>query len=183
MDSLDRYIADHSQDLVDLAAQLIAFPTVSPPGRNTAAAQAFVAEHLGALGARVQSFDVYPGDPDVVGTLSGSDPTRHPSLILNGHIDVAEVGEPAAWAWPPFQPRVADGRLFGRGASDMKGGLAAGLFALQALRACGVDLGGDLIFESVIGEEQGEAGTADCCARGYRADFAVCLDSSGKSVV
>ncbi|HVB09137.1 MAG TPA: acetylornithine deacetylase [Bacillota bacterium] len=179
MDSLDRYIADHSQDLVDLAAQLIAFPTVSPPGRNTAAAQAFVAEHLGALGARVQSFDVYPGDPDVVGTLSGSDPTRHPSLILNGHIDVAEVGEPAAWAWPPFQPRVADGRLFGRGASDMKGGLAAGLFALQALRACGVDLGGDLIFESVIGEEQGEAGTADCCARGYRADFAVCLDSSG----
>jgi acetylornithine deacetylase/succinyl-diaminopimelate desuccinylase family protein len=176
---LDDYIESHADELCDLAARLIAFPTVSPPGRNTAAAQAFVAERLRELGCGVEAFDVYPGDPDVVGTLPGTDPRRFSSLILNGHVDVAEVGEPGAWSSPPFQARVAEGRLFGRGASDMKGGLAAGLFALRALRACGVRLGGDVIFESVVGEEQGEAGTADCCARGHRADFAVCLDSSG----
>lgn len=177
--AVDRHIRDHADDLRDLAAALIAFATVSPPGRNTAAAQAFVAERLRALGCRVEQFDVYPGDPDVVGVLPGTASDAHASLILNGHIDVAEVGDPAAWSTPPFVPSVRDGRLFGRGASDMKGGLAAGLFALQALQACGVRLPGDVTFESVIGEEQGEAGTAAATARGYRADLAVCLDSSG----
>jgi acetylornithine deacetylase/succinyl-diaminopimelate desuccinylase family protein len=177
---VDRWILAHEADLVDLAARLIAFPTVSPPGRNTAAAQAFVADYLGELGCRVDTFDVYPGDPDVVGRLPGRGGGR--SLILNGHVDVAEVGDAGAWSADPFRPQVRDGRLYGRGAADMKGGLAAGLLALRALRACGVTLDGDLLFQSVVGEEQGEAGTADCCARGYRADFAVCLDSSGLAI-
>jgi acetylornithine deacetylase/succinyl-diaminopimelate desuccinylase family protein len=181
-EAVDRHIAAHADELCDLAARLIAFPTESPPGRNTASAQDFVAGYLRDLGGRIDTFDVYPGDPDVVATLPGTEPRVHRSLILNGHIDVAEVGDPGAWTSDPFQPTVRDGRLFGRGASDMKGGLAAGLFALKALRACRADLKGDLIFESVVGEEQGEAGTADCCARAYTADFAVCMDSSGLQI-
>ncbi len=177
--AVDRHIQAHADELRDLAARLIAFPTVSPPGRNTGEAQAFIAERLRALGCRVDQFDVYPGDPDVVGVLPGTAAAAHASLILNGHVDVAEVGDASAWSLQPFLPQVRDGRLYGRGASDMKGGLAAGLFALEALQACGVRLPGDLTFESVIGEEQGEAGTAAATARGYRADLSVCLDSSG----
>jgi acetylornithine deacetylase/succinyl-diaminopimelate desuccinylase family protein len=178
MDPIDRFILDHEDDLVALATRLIAFPTPSPPGRNTAALQAFVAEILADLGCRVETAEVYPGDPDVVGILPASDPGCH-SLLLNGHVDVAEVGDARGWHDDPFTPRLEGGRLYGRGAADMKGGLAAGLFALQALRALSIPLPGGLVFESVVGEEQGEAGTALLCELGHRADFAVCLDSSG----
>ncbi len=66
---IDRYVARHEADLIALARALIAYPTVSPPGRNTAAAQGFVADYLAGLGAAVDRFEVYPGDPDVVGVL------------------------------------------------------------------------------------------------------------------
>src|SRR5690606_27313420 len=75
-------------------------------------------------------------------------------------------------------PVVKDGYMMGRGASDMKGGLAGALFAIQLLRETGIEMGGDLLFQSVIGEEVGEAGTLECCKRGYSADFAVVVDTS-----
>jgi acetylornithine deacetylase len=178
LDAVDRWIMGHTDELVALASRLIAFATPSPPGRNTAEAQAFLSEYLNNVGFDVRSIDVYPGDPDVVGVLP---PTRSdaPSLLLNGHIDVAESGDAALWTTPPYTPVVRDGRLYGRGAADMKGALAAALMALRALHIHQVPLPGGVIVESVIGEEQGEAGTALLCEQGYRADFAVCLDCSG----
>jgi len=175
-------VAAHADDLVALAGRLIAFPTESPPGRNTSAAQAFVADYLRDLGFSVDRFDVYPGDPDVVGTLQGSDPAGAASLLINGHVDVAEVGLAAAWTHPPFEGTVANGRLYGRGADDMKGPLAAVLHAITTLRRLGVTLPGDLIVQTVIGEEQGEAGTLSCVERGYRADFAIVAEPSGLAI-
>jgi acetylornithine deacetylase/succinyl-diaminopimelate desuccinylase family protein len=177
---VDAWLSAHRARLVETLAELVAFPTPSPPGRNTAAAQAYVRRRLEAAGCTVEQWDVHPGDPDVVGVLPGSGGGR--SLLLNGHVDVAEVGDAAAWRRPPFRLEVEGDRAYGRGTADMKGGLAAGLLALEALSACRVRLRGTVTFESVVGEEQGEAGTAEACARGHRGDLAVVLDSSGLRV-
>lgn len=179
---LDRWILAERRELLALVRDLVAFPTLSPPGRNTAGAQAYVEEQLRALGCAVERFEVYPGDPDVVGRLPGAGGGR--SLLFNGHIDVAEVGdggggEAPGWRYSPFAATEEGGRLYGRGVCDMKGGLAAALFALRAVQACGVRLRGDLLVESVIGEESGEWGTVACTERGYRADLAIVPEPTG----
>lgn len=172
-------IARRKEELFALLAELVSHPTVSPPARNSDAAQTVLAHRLAAIGFEVDRWTVYPGDDNVVGRLPGSASAQANSLIINGHIDVAEVGDDASWTYPPFSlTRGADGRLYGRGVADMKGGLAASLFAIQMLREHGVELAGDLLFQSVIGEEAGEAGTLVALERGYQADYAVVVDTS-----
>lgn len=170
---------DARQDeLVDLLCSLIAFETPAPPARNTSEAQAFVGDYLAKIGFSIDMWDVYPGDPNVVGVRKGRGGGGYRSLILNGHMDVAEVSPDEAWETGPFRPIVRDGVVIGRGAADMKGGLAGALFALKLLTDGGVELPGDITFQSVIGEEVGEAGTLQCCNRGYAADLAVVVDTS-----
>jgi formylaminopyrimidine deformylase len=171
-------IEARQEELIELVSTLISFKTPAPPARNTKDAQAFVANFLSELDFEIDMWDVYPNDPNVVGVRRGNDPSRHQSLIINGHIDVAEVSEDEQWETDPFVPIVRDGLVIGRGAADMKAGLASALFAMQLLKEAGIDLPGDLIFQSVIGEEVGEAGTLQCCERGYKADFAVVVDTS-----
>ncbi|MCU5773848.1 acetylornithine deacetylase [Erwiniaceae bacterium BAC15a-03b] len=171
-------VDSREDELIALLCELIAFATPAPPARNTAQAQAFIAGYLRELGCAIDSWDIYPGDPNVVGTLKGSDSAHHHSLIINGHIDVAEVSPQEAWESGPFQPIVRDDVVIGRGAADMKGGVAGALFALKLLREQQITLPGDLIFQSVIGEEVGEAGTLECCKRGYSADLALIVDTS-----
>jgi acetylornithine deacetylase len=95
------------------------------------------------------------------------------SLILNGHVDVVPVGDEGLWHYPPWEGTIADGRVYGRGAVDMKGGLCCALFAAKALRDAGVRLQGRLMVESVIGEEDGGVGTLAAILRGYRAVGAI----------
>ena len=116
----------------------------------------------------------------LVGTLPGAG--GGPSLILNGHVDVVPPGDPALWRHPPFQAVVKGGRLYGRGALDMKGPLCASLFALRALRKAGVTLRGDVFLESVVGEEDGGMGTLAAILRGYRAQGAIVTEPTGLAV-
>lgn len=171
-------IEDRQDELIELLKRLVSYKTPSPPARNTAEAQNYMSSYLEKLGFEVDQWVVYPGDPNVVGVLKGSSPEEYKSLIVNGHIDVAEVDDNEKWQTSPFEAVIKDGRIVGRGVADMKGGLAGALFAIQLLKEAGVDLPGDLIFQSVIGEEVGEAGTLECCQRGYTADFAVVVDTS-----
>ncbi len=110
----------------------------------------------------------------VVGTLSGRGGGR--TLILNGHIDVVPAGQIDRWSHPPFELTRVDGRLYGRGVVDMKGPLACGLFAVRAIRDAGVRLGGVLQIQSVIGEEDGGAGTLATLERGHTGDGAIVLE-------
>jgi acetylornithine deacetylase len=119
--------------------------------------------------------------PNVVGVARGQGGGR--SLILNGHIDTVEIGERAAWIHDPLGADVIDGRLFGRGSCDMKGGVVANLFALAALRHAGIDLTGDVIVESTVAEEDGGAGALAALLRGYRADSALISEPTNLAIV
>jgi acetylornithine deacetylase len=113
----------------------------------------------------------FSGNPNVVGVLKGTGGGK--SLILNGHIDVVPQGNMEDWEDDPFSGKVKDGRLYGRGSTDMKGGSVALLYALEGIISSGVKLKGDVIFQSVIEEESGGAGTLAAVIRGYRADGAI----------
>ena len=91
------------------------------------------------------------GQPNVWGVLRGTGDS--PSLLLNGHMDVVPPGPSERWSYGPWSGTITGDRLYGRGAYDMKGGLVAGLLALQAITSAGLPLRGSVIFESVIEEE------------------------------
>lgn len=113
----------------------------------------------------------FTGSPNVVGVLKGSGEGR--SIILNGHIDVVPEGDLDKWDANPYSGKIIDGKMYGRGTTDMKGGNVSLLLAIQAIQALGVQLKGDIIFQSVIEEESGGAGTLSTILRGYKADAAL----------
>lgn len=114
---------------------------------------------------------VFKGNPNVVAVLKGTGGGK--SLILNGHIDVVPPGDYQTWNSDPFSGHIQGGKLFGRGTTDMKGGNVALLFALESLIANQIKLKGNVIFQSVIEEESGGAGTLAAVLRGYKADGAI----------
>ncbi|MEE8355159.1 MAG: ArgE/DapE family deacylase [Candidatus Bathyarchaeia archaeon] len=153
-------------------------------------AQRSVAAKLGELGLDVDvwelDFDSLRGHPGfsmpiqreeglgVVGTLKGGDGGR--SLILNGHIDTVAPGEEENWSYPPLEGTVVDGRVYGRGVADMKGGLCCAIYARKAIIDAGVTLKGGLSIQSVIGEEDGGVGALSTVLRGHTADAAVVME-------
>lgn len=122
----------------------------------------------------------YENAYNVVGAWRAQGPGR--SLILNGHIDVVPTGPVSMWQIPPFEPAIHGGWMHGRGAGDMKAGLAANLFALDALRRLGLEPDGDVYVQSVVEEECTGNGALACLARGYRADCALITEPSGATL-
>lgn len=118
----------------------------------------------------------YDESPNVVGVLKGTKNGR--SVILNGHIDVVPAGDLDKWEHGAYSGKVADGKLYGRGTTDMKGGNVATLIALETVINLGIKLKGDVIYQSVIEEETGGAGTISAIQRGYTADIAIIPEPS-----
>ena len=98
------------------------------------------------------------------------------SLILNGHVDVVPTGPEKLWNDDPFSGNIVDGKIYGRGSCDMKAGLSSGLFAIYILKNLGFSPDGDIIFQSVVGEESGGCGTLTNIVKGYHADAAIILE-------
>ena len=118
----------------------------------------------------------------LVGRLPGAG--DGPTLMLNGHIDVVPAGDLGTWTdRAPFSGRFDSGRLFGRGACDMKAGLIASWWAVRALLSSGVPLDGDVVLASVQGEEDGGLGSYALLARGWRADACVIPEPTGLDLV
>ena len=184
-------------DLVGSVADLVGRPSVSgTDGENEA--QAHVAHVLADGGLDVDHWaldlDALTAHPDfpgmeveraeawgLVGRLPGTGDGA--TLMLNGHIDVVPTGDPDAWTDDPWSGTVRDGRLHGRGACDMKAGLAAAIAAVQAVRSSGVRLRGDLLVASVQGEEDGGLGTFATLQRGWRADACVIAEPTELDVI
>ncbi len=123
----------------------------------------------------------YKNRPNVVGTWKGSSKAGR-SLILNGHIDTVTVEPRDEWTHDPFEAEIEDGKMYGRGVSDMKSGIVAAMVALECLIELGVKLRGDVIFESVVNEEHAGNGTLACVARGITADAAIITEPTKNTV-
>jgi len=142
------YTIDETE-LVRVCGDLIRFNTTNPPGNEQIAAE-YVADYLAPLGFASRYLSHGENRRTLVARRKGSGGL--PGLVFNGHLDVVPVGE-QTWSHPPFAGEVADGKVWGRGSSDMKGGVAAMLVAAKALVQSGAPLRGDLIFTGTAGEE------------------------------
>jgi acetylornithine deacetylase len=141
-------------------------PSLVPGGAGEAAIAEAVADALRAGGLDVEKTEVAPGRPNVVGVLDGRAPGR--SLMLCGHLDTVGVAGMEA----PFQPVERDGRVYGRGAQDMKGGLAAILGAVREIAGFGGLTAGRVIVAGVVDEEYASIG-AEALVTRWKADAAV----------
>ncbi|WP_286181224.1 peptidase [Bacillus sp. ISL-37] len=155
---------------------------------NESGAQAVIIEKCRELGLEMDIWEIgnsgltvhpafcsdrkdFNGNPNAVGIMRGTGGGR--SMILNGHIDVVPAGDPSDWDKDAFSGHIECGKLFGRGSTDMKGGTTSLLMAMEAIKNSGIKLKGDVIFQSVIEEESGGAGTLATVLRGYKADAAI----------
>jgi succinyl-diaminopimelate desuccinylase len=149
-----------ADEVVDLTRALIRIPSVHRPGdpdANESRVAAFVEAWLRREGFGVEVQLVAPGRPNVIGWIGEKTPGRH-SLLLEGHTDVVTEGDPADWTWPPFAAEMVDGRIYGRGAADMKSGLAAAMVAAAAFIRAGITPRGKLVVGALVDEEDGMIG-------------------------
>lgn len=169
VERLFRRIDDARDDLVALTQELIRFPTVNPPGEGYRDCAEHIGRRLAAAGFEVSYPRALgtPGDSEryprvnVVARRDGSRPGR--SVHFNGHIDVVEAGH--GWTVDPFEGVVRDGRVYGRGACDMKGGIAAAMVAVEAIVAEVPDFAGALEVSGTCDEESGGFGGVGWLAR------------------
>ncbi len=132
---IDAFLDERRRELVEFARELVAAPSPNPPGDERAVAS-LVAERLRALGVDDVSIVARePERPNVLASVPGRGAGR--TLILNGHLDTKPPGDLAAWRTPPWEPVVSDGTLTGLGAADMKGAVAAMVYAAGAVAAAG----------------------------------------------
>lgn len=166
---LQRAVEDRRDEIVALTRDLIRFPTVNPPGEAYTPCARFIAAYLEKSGfeARLIRGEGAPGDNDryprtnVVARFDGRMPGA--TVHFNSHIDVVEAG--AGWSVDPFEAVVRDGRVYGRGACDMKGGMAASIGAVLAFIAVNPDFPGAIEISGTVDEESGGFGGVAHLAR------------------
>jgi acetylornithine deacetylase len=190
-------IANRRQELVALASRLIGFDTSArnpgDPPRQEAELQGFLAARLEAIGAEIDLFEPdadamsgkplvppgldFAGRPQLIARKHGRGGGR--SLVLNGHIDVVSAEPRAEWTSDPFVAVVRDGNLYGRGACDMKGGIAAMVLAVETLGGIGIELRGDVIVATNTDEESSGAGASALVEGGLEADAGIVTEPTG----
>jgi len=159
-----------SHDVVELAKELIRIRSENPPGDQRPIAD-FLESRMKEIGLKVESHDYQENKPNVLGSVVGKN--KRPALMLNGHVDTVPIGDFGKWRFNPFEPVESEGKLYGRGAADMKGALAAMICAAERIVQADLDLKGTLIVACVVDEEVTGYGTRDILEKGYTADFAV----------
>ena len=151
-------------ELIQLTRDLIRIPSVIRPGDPTAT-EAAVAAHverwLAKEGFAVEVQEVAPGRPNVLGVIGEKGAGR--SLLVEGHTDVVTEGDAREWTHAPFAADLVDGRIYGRGAADMKGGLAAAMVAAAAIKRSGRALAGRLVVGALVDEEGDMLGVKHLC--------------------
>jgi acetylornithine deacetylase len=193
-------IARRRDELVALASELIAFDTTArdlgDPPRQEAELQAHLADRLAAAGAEIDLFEpsaddlagkplvppglAFEGRPQLIARFPGSGAGR--SLVLNGHVDAVSFEPRGDWTSDPLDAQVRDGRLYGRGSCDMKGGIAAMTLAAEVLAEAGGRLAGDLVVATNTDEESSGAGGMALVRRGLRADAGIVTEPTGFDV-
>jgi len=180
-------VLDKERDYVtELTQAIVRIPSVNPkfvqdPAQNNEpAVQDRLQSEAEAMGFATERWEVFPGRPNLVSDLAG-DEAR--SLILCGHVDVVPIGQKADWTVEPFGGDIRNGRLYGRGSFDMKGGVAACVAAARAIRKAGIKLQGRLSIHTVVDEEAGGFGAMDMVAKGKLAKAAIIAEATDGNVV
>lgn len=190
MNQLMQYIDNHRQEAIDLLREMVSIDsTFIDQGvyGNEGNAQRDLEAKLRNWGFETKLIEPeneliagwtdynpghhYEGRPNLLAISRGSGGGK--SLLFNGHIDTVPLDDPEKWTYPPLSAEVEDGKVYGRGACDMKAGLAAMIMATRFLNDLNVPRRGDVLIESVVDEEGGGNGTLDCVARGIKADAAI----------
>jgi acetylornithine deacetylase len=180
--------------LVETLRALVRIPSVTGDER---AAQEWLAACMRESGFDVDFWPIdlqavradpsYPGEEterdEAYGLTGAFGATHGPRLILNGHIDVVPPGDRESWHVDPWGAELRDGCVFGRGACDMKGGLAAAFAAIRAVQRAGVRLRGSVQLQSVVGEEDGGIGTLATLRRGHTGGAAVVVEPTELSII
>jgi succinyl-diaminopimelate desuccinylase len=161
-----------ADEMVEFLRELVRIPTINPPGANYRDCAEFIGKKLKAFGYEVRYVEA-EGLPEctrdfprinVIGRLDGA--RQRPSLHFNGHLDVVPPG--AGWTIYPFDAVARDGRIYGRGVTDQKAGIAASIFAVEAIRRQGINLGGAVEQSATVDEESGGfAGVAYLARKGF----------------
>ena len=179
-------VKQRTEEYFQLLAELVRCPSTLGKERS---AQELIYRHLQRMGLAAEMWDLdpnelksqqtfapvewdYSGRPNVSARLSPAGQGGR-SLVLNGHIDVVSPEPAGWWSYDPWGATISEGRMYGRGALDMKGGLVAALLAMQAIIDLGSELRGPVIFESVIEEECTGNGTLASRLRSGPVDGAV----------
>jgi succinyl-diaminopimelate desuccinylase len=169
--------------LIAFTQALVRAPSQFLPdaGRSERPAAELVVDRMRAWAWEPEVWEVEPGRPNVVATVDGGKPG--PTLLFEGHTDVVSEGDPSKWTHPPFAAEVVDGRLYGRGSADMKGGVAAMLFAARALEQAG-PFPGRVVVAALVDEEGMMAGVKSLVATGRTAgvDAAIVCEPEGREV-
>lgn len=182
---ISSWLQENRKNGIQLLQKLVQEPSTR---YHEESAQAIVVEKCRQLGLDIDLWEIgdevlqnhhhfycdrtnFKGNPNLVAVKKGSGGGK--SLILNGHIDVVPEGNRNEWDADPYSGLFKDDKVYGRGTTDMKGGNVSLLLAMEAIHELKISLKGDLIFQSVIEEESGGAGTLAAIVRGYRADAAI----------
>jgi acetylornithine deacetylase len=188
------WVEQNRNTIVGFLQALIRIPSVTG---EEGPIQEFIAGRLKDMGLSVDVFEPdlaslrkhpafvevsrgYEGRPNVVGIFRGQGGGK--SLLFNGHVDVIPAGAPESWQHGSWSGDTADGRVYGRGASDMKAGLAAMTMAVKAIRESDIRLRGDVTLEYTVDEELSGNGTLACVMKGYKADGGICCETSSMRV-
>lgn len=182
-------VDDLKGELVKITSDIVKIPSINPTyvGINRedviggeSKVNAYFKPLLEGIGMKTELIEEEKERANLVGVLKGTGGGK--SLIFNGHVDVVPPQPDAYWTeTTPWSGEVSDGKVWGRGACDMKGGDAAAFIALKALLQAGYKPKGDVLLEYVVGEENmnTEAGVGAVIKRGYTADAAIVVEPSG----
>lgn len=170
-EDLDKIISKISREkVVMLTKKFVQFDTQNPPGKEKELAQ-YVEEYLRSLGLNTELLDFLPNRPNLFAEYKVNDKGK--KFLFDGHLDTVPVGNSSLWTVDPFSGTLKEGKIFGRGAADMKGSIAAFVHALETLIDSGVELNGSVHMLLTSDEEISALGTREFLKKGYSADASI----------
>ncbi|MBB3307235.1 MULTISPECIES: ArgE/DapE family deacylase [unclassified Enterobacter] len=204
-EQISAHVEASAERIANTLCDLLAFPSIvkvdpreAGPGERDC--QLYLQQRLASLGMETDLWDpdgpalyakyqgrpgankgrTFEGRPNLGGTLTGAGGGK--SLMLTGHIDVVPPGPPEHWLTDPFVPEIKNAAVYGRGAVDMKGGVACMLMAVELLQDLDIRLAGDVVFTTVVDEEIGGMGSLAMVDRGFRADAGIMTEPTANRI-
>jgi len=167
---VDEFLKEHEKDVIKFCSKLIQAGGENPPG-DVAKVVKVVENFLDEYGISYKRYEPAKGHANILATVGKG----KPKIILCGHIDVVPAGDRSQWKFPPYSGKIEDDKIYGRGASDMKGGIASMLMAGAALASVEKEFDGTAVFAAVCDEEDNGPAGAHWLLKNHKLDGDICL--------